>query len=415
MRFLNPVKISYKNLMASKFRSFLTILGVVIGVAAVIIIMAVGRSAQALIIDQIQGIGTNLIAVLPGASNEDGPPASILGISITTLTYDDLQALRSGRRIPEIEDGAGYVSGSIAVKHRNESVNASLTGTTASYLDVEDAEIEKGRFFNESEEAGLSRVAVLGNQLAEDIFGEKDPLNQKIEINDLNFQVVGVLEERGSAAFGVQSQDGAVFIPLKTAQKSVLGINHLAFIRLKVKSPELIESAKANIAITLRDRHNIKDPVNDDFSVRDQASALEIVTTVTNALRYFLLAIGSISLIVGGVGIMNIMLIAVTQRIREVGLRKAVGAKNQDILYQFIIESATVSGVGGVIGIIFGIFVSFLIAIIAQVFGYEWPLLISPLSILIAVAISIGIGVIFGSYPARKASKVSPMEALRYE
>jgi len=415
MKFWNPIIISYKNLMATKFRSFLTILGVVIGVASVIIIMAVGRSAQALIIDQIQGIGSNLVVILPGASSEDGPPASIFGIAVTTLTYDDLQAIRNSRRLPEIEDGAGYVAGSIAVDYRDENVNASLTGTTASYLVVEGTEIEQGRFFNEEEEVNLSRVVVLGNQVAKDIFGEENPLNKRVKIRDQNFQIIGVLEERGTSGFGAQSQDDSVFMPLKTAQKNILGINHLGFVRFKIKSPELINSAKAGITIILRDRHGIKDPSNDDFSVRDQASALEIITTVTNALRYFLLAIGSISLIVGGVGIMNIMLVAVSQRIREVGLRKAVGAKNEDILYQFIIESATVSSVGGVIGIVFGVLISFLIAIVVQALGYEWPLLISPLSILIAVIISISIGIIFGSYPARKASKVSPMEALRYE
>lgn len=401
--------------MATKLRSFLTILGVVIGVASVIIIMAVGRSAQALIIDQIQGVGSNLIAVLPGASNEDGPPASVFGIAVTTLTYDDLQAIRNSRRLPEIEDGAGYVSGSVSISYRDSSVNASLTGTTASYLNVEDSEIGKGRFFTEEENLNLSRVAVLGNQVAKDVFGDGNPINQRIEIGDQNFQVIGVFEERGSSAFGAQSQDDSIFIPLKTAQKNILGINHLGFIRLKVKSPDLIDSAKAGTVTILRDRHNIKDPTKDDFSVRDQASALETITTVTNALRYFLLAIGSISLIVGGVGIMNIMLIAVSQRIREVGLRKAVGAKNEDILYQFMIESATVSFVGGVIGIILGVFVSLIIALIGQALGYEWPLLISPVSILIAVIISIGVGILFGSYPARKASKISPMEALRYE
>ena len=415
MNFLNFIKISYRNLISTKLRSFLTILGVVIGVASVIVIMAVGRSAQFLIIDQIQGIGSNLIAVLPGASDENGPPASVFGISVTTLTYDDLQAIRNSRRLPEIEDGAGYVSGSVSVAYRDASVNSSLTGTTESYVKVENSAIERGRFFTEEENLNLSRVVVLGNKLAKDLFDEESPINKKIEIGDQNFQVIGIFKERGSSAFGAQSQDDSVFIPLKTAQKNILGINHLGFIRLKVKSSDLINSAKAGVAIELRDQHNIKDPADDDFSVRDQASVLKIVTTVTNALRYFLLAIGSISLIVGGVGIMNVMLIAVNQRIREVGLRKAVGAKNIDIMYQFIIESATVSSIGGFIGIIFGIFVSFLISVISQALGYEWPFLISPSSILIAVLISILIGIIFGSYPARKASKISPMEALRYE
>ena len=401
--------------MAAKFRSFLTVLGIIIGVASVIIIFSIGQSAQQLILDQIRGLGSDLIGVLPGASDEDGPPASALGISITTLKYDDLQAVLNPRNVPEIEDGAGYVLGTTSVAYGGNENSRSFTGTTASYVNVENASVAEGRFFLESEDTNLARVAVLGSSVAREIFGNSDSIGKKTKIKGNNFTIVGVLEERGSAAFGTSSQDDTVYIPLFTAQKLILGTDHLGFMRLKVKDPELIPSAIANTKATLRRQHDIDDPANDDFSVRDQASALEIIGTVTDALRYFLLAIGSISLIVGGVGIMNIMLIAVNQRIREVGLRKAVGANNVDIIFQFLVESATVSFVGGVVGIALGFLVSFLIFFVANLLGYNWPLLISPLSIIIAVAVSILIGIIFGLYPARKASKIPPMEALRYE
>jgi len=415
MNLISPIKISLKYLLATKFRFFLTILGVVIGVASVIIIMAIGQSAQALILDQITGIGSNLIGVLPGASDEKGPPATAMGISITTLKYDDLEALRNGKNVPEAEDVAGYVLGTVSAVYNGTDLNTSFEGTTASYVNVENSEIVSGRFYTKDEETNMSRVAVLGANLVEDLFSGTDPIGKVVKLKEQNFTVIGVLKKRGSTSFGLVSQDDAIFVPLKTAQKLFLGIDHLAFIRLKVKNTNLISSAKANIAITLRERHDIDDPANDDFSVRDLASAVKIITQVTDVLRYFLLAIGTISLIVGGVGIMNIMLLAVNQRVREVGLRKAVGAKNSDVWTQFLIESIFISFLGGVIGIIIGVIISGVTAIIIQSLQYTWPFIISWQSIAVACLVSIIIGIIFGIYPAYKASKISPMEALRYE
>lgn len=415
MNLLNPIKISYKNLTSAKWRSFLTMLGIIIGVGSVILIMAIGQSAQVLILDQVSGIGSNLIGILPGASDEEGPPAAVMGISVTTFTYDNLQKLRDGRSVPEIEDAAGYVMGTAAAEYSGTELNAPFTGTTASYIVIENAEVGVGRFFNKDEETNMSRVAVLGKQIAEDLFPGVDPLNKVFKLKDQNFTVIGILTERGSSGFGMSSQDDSIFVPLKTAQKLLLGINHLGYARLKVKSQELIPFALANTKATLREQHDIDDPADDDFSVRDQAAALDIIRNVTDVLRYFLLTIGTISLIVGGVGIMNIMLIAVSQRIREVGLRKAVGARTSDVMTQFLVESATISFTGGVIGIILGLIFAYLISIIVQQFGYNWPFLVSGASIFVATVVSILIGIVFGVYPARKASRISPMEALRYE
>lgn len=415
MKLFNPFKISYKNLLAAKFRSFLTILGIIIGVGSVVVIMAIGQSAQEMIVDQIRGVGSNLIGVLPGASDEKSPPPTALGITITTLKYEDLLALRNDSNVPEVEDGAGYVLGSATVERNGISSNISFTGTTASFIKVENAEIESGRFFSSNEESNLSRVAVLGPKAKENIFGSDNAIGEKIRIKNQSFTVIGIMKSRGSEAFSGGDQDNSVIVPLKTAEDLLLGINHLAFIRLKVKTPELVSLAIANTKATLRERHGIKDPTNDDFSVRDQRAALDLIGKITDVLRYFLLAIGSVSLIVGGVGIMNVMLISVNQRIKEVGLRKAVGARNSEVITQFLIEAAFISSLGGIIGIIGGVISSFFVSVIMQKLGYNWPFLVSVQSIIIAFSVSALIGMVFGLYPARKASKISPMEALRYE
>lgn len=415
MNILSPIKISYKYLMAAKLRSFLTMLGVVIGVASVIIIMAIGQSAQALILDQISGVGSNLVGVLPGASNEDGPPAAAMGIVTTTLKYADLEALLNRRNVPEVVSGAGYALGTQTAEYKGSSLSASFAGVTSGYIEVENTKIISGRFFSQDEEVSLSRIAVIGNTLAKDLFGSDDPLGKSFKLKDQNFTVIGILDKRGSSGFGTSSQDDSIYVPLRTAQKILLGIDHLGFVRLKIMDAVSVPSAIANVKTTLRESHNIDDPANDDFSVRDQASAMETIKKVTDVLRYFLLAIGTISLIVGGVGIMNIMLIAVTQRIREVGLRKAVGARDSDVRFQFLVESVFISLLGGLLGIVIGILFSLLVSVVINALDYNWPFIISWQSVFVATAVSAVIGIIFGLYPARKASQISPMEALRYE
>jgi len=414
MRLSDPVKIATNNLKAAKFRSFLTILGIVIGIASVIIIMAVGTSAQELILDQVRGVGSNLIGVLPGASEESGPPASALGVVITTLKYDDLKALLQKNNVPNVSDGAGYISGNDTVQYEDKDKNYTFHGTTASYVDVENVEIASGRFFTKEEESSLSRLAVLGSEVKTDLFGTSgDAIGKKIKIGDQSFQVIGVFKERGSAAFS--NQDTSIFMPLFTAQKIMLGVDYLNFVRLKVDSEENIDRSKADVITTLREQHDIKRPEDDDFSVRDQKAGLEAITNVTGAIKYFLTAIAAISLLVGGVGIMNTMLISVNQRIREVGLRKAIGAKNSVILLQFLTESVVITLIGGVIGILGGVVISALAALIIQKLGYHWPFIVTFSSIFLAVFISGLIGIFFGIYPARKASKLNITEALRYE
>jgi putative ABC transport system permease protein len=413
MKLSSPIKISYKNLMAAKFRSFLTILGIIIGIASVIIVMAVGASAQKLILDQVNGVGSNLIGVLPGASNDKGPPAAVFGIVTTTLKQADIDAVLKKKNVSNALAASGYVSGVGTMTYESTSVTNSFQGVSADLPNVENIKLQAGRFFSNEENIGLARVAVLGATAAEDIFKNQDPLGKVFTLKNVNLVVIGVIEKKGSG--GISNTDGTVYVPLLTAQKLLLGIDYLNFMRVKIDAIDNMERATADIAYTIRARHNIKDPANDDFSVRNTAQALSTITNVTNILKYFLTGIAAISLLVGGVGVMNIMLISVNQRVREVGLRRAVGARSRHIMTQFLIESAFITLTGGVVGIILGMLVALLAAVVIRTMGFSWQFLISPSSIIVATMVSVAIGVLFGIYPARKAARISPTEALRYE
>lgn len=395
----------------NKIRSFLTGLGIIIGIAAVIIIMSAGAGAQSLIVNQLDSIGTNLIGILPGASEDDGAPASALGIVVTTLKYEDAEAI--ARQIPNIAAVSSYNTGIATASWQGNKSDVTYYGVMASYPQVEDTELADGRFFSEEEDASSARVAVLGFQVAQDLFGGQNGVGQKIKIGKEFFEVIGTVKERGTSGF--QNRDEMVFIPANTAQKIMLGIRHVSYIRAKVNNPDNIDRAVEDIKLLLRDRHGLRESTVDDFSVRNTKDAIEALTSITDALKFFLAAIASISLLVGGVGVMNIMLAAVNERVREIGLRKAVGAKRRDIMIQFLAESITVTLFGGIIGIIIGSAVSWLVAIVANYLGYDWDLLVSPASILMGFGVAFLVGLVFGIYPAQRAAKLNSIEALRYE
>jgi len=411
MNFRSIISLSLIGLKTNKSRSALTMLGIIIGIAAVIIIMSVGAGAQSLILNQVEKVGSNLIGVLPGASEDDGPPASAMGVTVTTLTYEDGLVIHD--QIPEIIALTSYTRGIDTVSWQNQQLDTTFMGTTASYLNVESAEVAKGHFFLSTDEKGIARVAVLGSGVALDLFGEIDPIGQKIKIKRESFEVVGVLKERGTVAF--ENVDDQLFIPLNTAQKLLLGIHHVNMMRAKVDNSESIEQVILEVKQILRDRHNIKNEGEDDFSVRNQVEALDMLTTITDALKFFLAAMAAISLLVGGVGIMNIMYVVVTERTQEIGLRKAVGATYHNLLSQFLIEAIIITMVGGIIGIIIGSVISMLVAFIAIYLGYAWSFIVSPGSIIVSVVVATLVGVVFGFFPAKRAAKLDPITALRYE
>ncbi|MFA6526174.1 MAG: ABC transporter permease [Candidatus Buchananbacteria bacterium] len=411
MRIADEIKLSFFVLRTNKVRSFLTGLGIIIGIAAVIIIMSAGAGAQSLIVNQLNSVGTNLIGILPGTMEEGGPPTAVLGIIVTTLKYEDAQAIAD--EVPNIVAVSSYNTGLATFSWQSNKVDVTYSGVMSSYPEVENTQVGEGRFFTNEEDRGSARVVVLGSQVAEDLFGNQSALGQKIKIGKEFFEVIGVMKPRGVSGF--QNKDIIALIPSQTAQKIMLGVKYVNFIRAKINFPENIDRAQEDIKLLLRDRHNIRELKIDDFTVSNTKDAIKALTTVTDALKFFLAAIAGISLLVGGVGVMNIMLAAVNERVREIGLRKAVGAKREDILIQFLAESVTITLAGGIIGIIIGLIVSALIAVIARYLGYNWDLVVSPFSALLGFGVALAVGLIFGIYPANKAAKLNSIEALRYE
>lgn len=408
MRFIDTLHVARSSLKTNKRRSLLTMLGLIIGVSAVILVTSLGAGAQSLITSQFEKRGTNMVAILPGASEEDGPPAAVFGIVITSLTEDDMEAIRDSSDVHHVASINAYTSGNDLLTWENVERSVTYTGTTHTYPEVENTGLYNGRFFDEVESENGDAVMVLGSQIAEDIFGNQNPVGQNVKLRKKQFRVIGVLEAKGSTGF--ENPDTDVLIPLKSAQKDLLGISHVSFIRLRVDDEQFNDQTTEEIRSLLTERHE-----DEDFTIENTADILATLTTVTNAIKFFLVAVAGVSLFVGGVGIMNIMLIAVKEKTKEVGLRKAVGAKNSDVGRQFLLESVLLSLGGGTIGIIVGVVLSYLISLIVNALDFDYAFIVSPYSIVAGVVVSGVIGMIFGTIPSRQAAKLSPMEALRYE
>ncbi|MFA6190048.1 MAG: ABC transporter permease [Candidatus Staskawiczbacteria bacterium] len=423
MDFLGTIKLVFKTLLARKGRSFLTILGIVIGVAGVIIIISLGAGAQSLILGQITKLGSNLLSVQPGKSNENGPPAQVFGITITTLINEDADALRNKSQVPHAEAVVGMVMGSVSVTWQNKTIDTNFIGTDYNFPNVLNTSIQSGQFFDQSQGEGGANVVVLGYSVASQLFDNTgiEPVGQVIKVRSstqekaggIPLRVVGVMAEKGSAIF--LDFDDQVYLPLTIGQQQILGVRYLRVIDVKVDSPENIDQTIIDIENVINQRHRIIKDSDADYTVRNMADAIDILSTITDALRLFLTAMAAIALIVGGIGILNIMLATVAERTREIGLRKAVGATNKAVMRQFLIEAGVLTFLGGIIGIIIGVIISYIASLIMQYLGYDWAFVISLWSVLVAIGVSVLTGVIFGLYPALKASKLNPIDALRYE
>lgn len=417
---IRDIKLTIKDLLTRKGRSFLTILGIIIGVAGVIIIISLGAGAQSLVVGQISKMGTNLVGVLPGKGNEKGPPASVFGVQIKTLSLYDLDTIQNKNNVPNALAIAPIVRGSVTIIAGKESIDTNFTATSGEFPYVQNVSMEKGYFFSNEEANAGTNVIVLGYDVATALFPNGNEIGQVVKVRMNNndgggvpFRVIGIQEKKGTVAF--QNQDDLVYIPFSIGQRQLLGIDYIQFINIKVDREENLEKTMEDIRRVLRDNHRIKDASNDDFDVRNLSDALKMVTSITDVLRTFLGLMAGISLVVGGIGIMNIMLVTVSERTREIGLRKAIGATSKKIMNQFLLEAVVITSLGGIIGILVGVLVSYLVALGVRFAGYDWEFIISPFAIILAVSVSVLTGIVFGLYPARKASKLDPIEALRYE
>jgi len=399
-----------KSLGANMMRSVLTTLGIIIGVSAVIIMISVGTGAEERMGELIRSLGSNLIIVLPGSSAGGG--VRMGRGTLPTITEDDAWAIQ--KEIETVQVVAPSARGSGQVVFGNLNWSTVIYGVTPEYLEAREWGISQGRPFTKDEVRGAAKVALLGETVVENLFPDQSPLGLTIRLKRVPFKVIGVLKGKGETLMG-QDQDDTIFIPLSTAKKRVLGGRYLGgktvgVIFVKSRRPELVEETIKQVKVLLRQRHRLKPGQDDDFYVRNLSQVLEARAESSRAMSLLLAAVASVSLIVGGIGIMNIMLVSVTERTREIGLRMAVGARGHDILAQFLIESVTLALIGGMIGIVLG-----LAGAVAIARYGNWPTIIEIKAVILAFCFSGAVGIFFGIYPARKAARLDPIEALRFE
>jgi putative ABC transport system permease protein len=400
------LRIAMRALARNKMRSALTMLGIIIGVGAVIAMVGIGQGAQQQVQEQIASMGSNVIFVSSGTVNRGGTRTGWGGTK--TLVYDDMLAIL--RESPAVADAAPGSISSAQVVFGNLNWSTRVTGTEPQYFEIRTWPVQRGSLFTQDDVLGSANVAVIGQTVRENLFGDTDPIGQTIRILNLPFRVVGVLAPKGQSAAMGDDQDDAIFIPITTLQKKITGQDWLRFIMVSAVSRQASYAAQQQIESLLRDRHRIRAGMDDDFVVRNLADIADLADQSGRIMTILLGSIASVSLIVGGIGIMNIMLVSVTERTREIGIRMAIGATEADVQRQFLSEAVVLSLMGGAIGILCGMLVSYVIT-----YSLGWAVLISPTAIVIAAVFSMAVGIFFGYYPARKAARLDPIEALRYE
>jgi len=406
MKLTDVFQETYSALLSNKVRSGLTVLGIVIGIGSVIAMISIGQGAQNSIESNIQALGSNLIIVMPGMQRGVGTQISSGKGSAVTLTNEDATAIET--QVSGIMAVAPDLSSRYQVTAKGANTTTSVVGTTPSYLDVRNVQVDTGAFVSEYNLKSMSKVAVLGPAVRDDLFGAgADVIGQIIKINKISFTIIGITKAKGGSG---QSQDDMIFVPLTTAQKFLVGSERLSTVSIQAVDQNSMTDVQAQITALLLARHNITDPTKADFSTLNQADIAASASSITDTLKILLGSIAGISLLVGGIGIMNMMLTTVTERTREIGLRKAIGAKNKDISTQFLTEAIVLTFVGGVFGVLFGWGASLLITQFSTITTQ-----VSLSSVLLAFGVSALIGIVFGYYPARRAAGLNPIEALRYE
>jgi putative ABC transport system permease protein len=405
MDFMNTFRLALRALARNKMRSALTMLGIIIGVAAVIAVVSIGQGAQYMVQQGIQAMGTNVVFIAAGSGRPGGIRVGYGGVK--TLTIDDMNAIL--REIPLIKEAAPSVNSRRQVVYGNQNWSTVVGGTTPNFFEIRNWSIQEGSVFSDEEVDLAANVCVIGTTVARNLFLDENPVGKTIRIGKLPFRVDGVLESKGQNVIG-QDQDDAIYAPYTTVQRKISGITWVQFINASAISPVASVAAVNPITSLLRERHRIRPGDDDDFFVRTQSEVADLMNQTQSVMTMLLGGIASVSLLVGGIGIMNIMLVSVTERTREIGVRMAVGATENDVQRQFLVEAVTLSMLGGAIGILFGLVGSALISNFLS-----WPTLVSVRAIVTAAIFSAAVGIFFGYYPARKAARLDPIEALRYE
>jgi putative ABC transport system permease protein len=396
------LKVALKSLVANKLRSVLAMLGIIIGVGAVISMLAIGAGARSSIMDSISSLGTNLLVVRPGQRGTGG----VITGTQQNLTLEDAQAILN--EVADVHAVAPVVSGNVQLKYLNKNTRTSLQGTAITYFAMRALEVEHGRPFTDADVDSMARVAVLGPVTAENLFETEDPIGKTIKLNGMSFRVLGLLKAKGDQGFF--NPDDQVLIPYSTAMKQLLGQPYLREVDVQAEAGSDLNRVEERIGVLMRKRHRIQDDAPDDVRIQNQAELLATMSSISTTFTILLGGIAAISLLVGGIGIMNIMLVTVTERTREIGIRKAIGAKDKDILRQFLIESMVMSGLGGLVGVGFGFGVAEIMRRASP-----FPAMVEMRSVLLALGFSAAVGIFFGWYPALRASRLDPIEALRYE
>ncbi len=412
MTLTHTVITALTGLRTHRSRSALTILGIVIGITSIILVMSIGKGAEELILGQIRGLGSQTIIIEPGREPEG--PSSFAEIFTDSLKMKDVEALLNPANVQGLQDLTPSVTQPAGVSYGSESTRANITGASELVARIFDMYPQEGAFFTDEDIRQRASVVVIGSEIKKKLFGPSDALGEKIKIKGRSFRIVGILSPKGHVS--LFSADEMVVVPYTTAQEYLTGTNYFNAIMVRAESEDVVPRVVKNIERTLRESHNIDDPEKDDFHVTTQADAAERVSMVTSILTALLGSVAAISLLVGGIGIMNIMLVSVTERTREIGLRKALGAKESDIMRQFLFESIILTGIGGIIGIMLGALLSLLVALVlSKVVDLGWSFVFPVSAAVLGLGVSALVGLVFGLYPARQASLKSPMEALRYE